>query len=80
MNAMRVESLPQAAAAALLSFFLPLASAQAPVEDVRQSPDSLQRAQQKAGAAHSELRQAEYEAKRAEQEYRQADADHKAAV
>lgn len=53
--------------------------AQAPVEDVRQRQDALQRAQQKAGAAYRELRQAEYEAKQAGQDYAQADADHKAA-
>ena len=40
--------------------------AQAPVEDARQRQDTLQRDQQKAGAAYREMQQAQFAAKRAE--------------
>ena len=53
--------------------------AQAPVEDARQRQDTLQRDQQKAGAAYREMQQAQFAAKRAEEDFRQADADYKAA-
>jgi predicted nucleic acid-binding Zn-ribbon protein len=53
--------------------------AQAPVDDARQRQDTLQRDQQKAGAAYREMQQAEFAAKRADEDFRQADADYKAA-
>jgi predicted nucleic acid-binding Zn-ribbon protein len=53
--------------------------AQAPIEDARQRQDTLQRDQQKAGAAYREMQQAQFTAKQAEQDFRQADADYKAA-
>ena len=53
--------------------------AQAPVDDTRQRRDTLQRDQQKAGAAYREMQQAEFAAKRADEDFRQADADYKAA-
>ena len=55
------------------------AYAQAPIEDARQRQDTLQRDQQKAGAAYREMQQAQFAAKQAEQDFRQADADYKAA-
>jgi predicted nucleic acid-binding Zn-ribbon protein len=53
--------------------------AQAPVEDARQRDDTLQRDQQKAGAAYREMQQAQFAAKRAEEDLLQADADYKGA-
>lgn len=64
---------------ALLAIAVPVAFAQAPVEDARVSTNALLQAQQKASAAYRDLRQAEFEAKRAEQDFYQADADYKAA-
>lgn len=64
---------------ALLAAAVPVAFAQAPVEDARVNQDALLQAQQKASAAYRDLRQAEYEAKLAGQDYRQADADFKSA-
>ena len=64
---------------ALLAAVVPVALAQAPVEDARLNRDALQQAQQKAGAAYRAIRQAEFEAQQAELDYRQADADFKAA-
>ena len=63
----------------LLTLANAAAYAQAPVEDARQRQDTLQRDQQKAGAAYREMQQAQFTAKQAEQDLRQADADYKAA-
>ncbi len=64
---------------ALLAAAIPVALAQAPVEDARLNQNALQQAQQKAGAAYRELQQSEYAAKQAAQDHRQADADFKSA-
>lgn len=61
----------------LLAAVIPVALAQAPVEDARVNQNTLLQAQQKASAAYRDLRQAEFEAQRAEQDFRQADADYK---
>ena len=66
-------------AASLLITAAAAGQAQAPVEDVRQREDALQRGQQKAGATFHELQRAEFEVKQAGQDHRQADADYKAA-
>jgi len=59
-------------AATLMMLVTVAGHAQAPVEDARQSQDTLQRAQQKAGAAYHDLQQAEFATKRAEQDYAQS--------
>ena len=64
---------------ALLAVTVPVAFAQAPVEDARVNQSALLQAQQKASAAYRDWQQAEFEAKRAEQDFLQADADYKAA-
>jgi predicted nucleic acid-binding Zn-ribbon protein len=51
--------------------------AQAPVEDARQRQDTLQRDQQRAGAAYRALRQAEFETKQAAEDNRRADAEYR---
>lgn len=56
-----------------------LTAAQAPVQDVTGREQSIQRNQQKAGAAYRDLQQAQYDAKLAEQDYLNAQDAHKAA-
>ena len=46
-----------------------VAAAQAPVEDLTSREQSIQRSQQKTGAAYRELQQAQYDAKLAEQDF-----------
>jgi len=56
-----------------------MAQAQAPVEDLRSREQSIQRSQQKTGAAYRELQQAQYETKLAEQDYLNAQEAQRAA-
>ena len=63
----------------LLAVAVPVALAQAPVEDARVNQNALLQAQQRASAAYRDLRQAEFEAEQAGRDYRQAGADYKAA-
>ncbi len=56
-----------------------VAAAQAPVEDLTNREQAIQRSQQATGAAYRDLRQAQYEAKLAEQDFLNAqDAQHAA--
>lgn len=63
----------------ILLLVVPVALAQAPVQDAVSREQAIQRGQQRAGAAYRELGEAEYQAKLAEQEFLNAQAAQRAA-